>query len=87
MRQPLDKKIVIVFSDYGKGIKKDFLNKIFDPFFTTAGGKGGSGLGLNIVYKIVTNTLDGNIICKSQEDEGATFEISIAKYKLTKDED
>ena len=83
----LDKKIVIVFSDYGKGIKKDFLNKIFDPFFTTAGGKGGSGLGLNIVYKIVTNTLDGNIICKSQENEGATFEISIAKYKLTKDED
>ncbi|NQY24532.1 MAG: HAMP domain-containing protein [Campylobacteraceae bacterium] len=67
------KKIRIVYKDYGKGIKKENLNKIFDPFFTTNRNKGGTGLGLNIIYNIITTQLKGNISCDSQEGAGVKF--------------
>ena len=73
----LNDKIKITFCDYGKGIPKENLPKIFDAFFTTGGGSGGSGLGLNIVYKIVTISLGGEIICKSFENNGTIFTITI----------
>jgi signal transduction histidine kinase len=41
------------------------LHKIFDPFFTTKMGQGGSGLGMNIVYNIVTGVLKGTIRVES----------------------
>lgn len=70
-------KIVFKYSDDGKGIKKEFLSKIFDPFFTTKRGSGGTGLGLNIVYNIVTQKLDGSIKCISEVGEGTTFIIEL----------
>ncbi|MEZ4618136.1 MAG: ATP-binding protein [Caldilineaceae bacterium] len=44
----------------------------FDPFFTTA-RKGGTGLGLHIVYSLITQTMMGRIRCESQEDQGTQF--------------
>ncbi len=70
-----NKQIHIVFKDNGKGIKKENIEKIFDPFFTTNRENGGSGLGLNIIYNIITKTLNGSITCKSIEKEGVSFEI------------
>ncbi len=67
----------IVYEDNGNGITKENLSKIFDPFFTTNRGSGGTGLGLNIVYNIVTSQLDGTIKCNSIEGEGVTFTIYI----------
>lgn len=63
----------IVFSDDGHGIPAEYLDRIFDPFFTTRLGRGGSGLGLNIIYNIVTQVLGGSVDVRSQIGEGTTF--------------
>ena len=63
----------ITYSDDGCGIEPENLKKIFDPFFTTARSKGGSGLGLHIVYNLVTQTLKGTIKCESTAAVGTKF--------------
>ncbi|MCE3255683.1 MAG: hypothetical protein K0R25_1177 [Rickettsiaceae bacterium] len=73
----LDKKVILTFSDYGKGIPEENLPKIFDAFFTTGGGSGGVGLGLNIIYRIITIQLKGEIACVSKPGKGTTFIITI----------
>jgi PAS domain S-box-containing protein len=72
-------RVAIDFSDDGKGIAPENLPKIFDPFFTTRRGAGGSGLGLNIVFNLVTQKLQGYIRCDSMPGEGALFQIDIPK--------
>jgi len=69
----LDDQLKIEFSDNGKGVSADNLGKIFEPFFTTKRGAGGSGLGLHIVYNLVTQTLRGTIACRSTPGQGTTF--------------
>jgi len=49
------------------------LAKIFEPFFTTKRGEGGSGLGMHIVYNLVTQKLGGSINCESKVGTGAKF--------------
>ncbi len=73
----LDKNLNLRYSDNGKGIPTDIISNIFDPFFTTNRQGGGSGLGLHIVYNLVTHKLKGTIKCESVEGEGTTFNISI----------
>ena len=70
-----NKKLKIIYTDNGKGIKEENLGKIFDPFFTTNRSNGGTGLGLNIIYNMVTSTLKGSITCKSSVDKGVEFTI------------
>jgi len=65
----------LVYKDDGKGISSENLQKIFDPFFTTNRENGGSGLGLNIIYNIITKQLNGKIECESLEGEGVQFNI------------
>ena len=65
--------IQVTVIDNGCGIAPVHLGKVFDPFFTTKLGHGGSGLGLNIVYNIVTNTLGGTIRVESVQGEGTAF--------------
>ena len=71
------RQIEIVFSDDGIGIAEEHLKRIFDPFFTTKLGKGGSGLGLNIVHNIVTGSLGGKLNVMSRTGEGTTFTLTI----------
>ncbi|HEY8101391.1 MAG TPA: PAS domain-containing sensor histidine kinase [Burkholderiaceae bacterium] len=70
-------QVQINFADDGKGIPAEHLPKIFDPFFTTKRGSGGSGLGLNIVFNMVTRKLRGRVTCSSVEGEGTVFKIEI----------
>jgi signal transduction histidine kinase/ligand-binding sensor domain-containing protein len=71
-----DKELVIDYKDDGKGITREIIPKIFDPFFTTD-KKAGSGLGLHIVYNLVTQKLNGTIDYKSSQNEGARFSVHI----------
>lgn len=67
----------IAFSDNGCGIPAENIGKVFDPFFTTRRGHGGTGLGLNIVFNIVTKQLGGTITVQNVVDGGARFTICI----------
>ncbi|MBP7653262.1 HAMP domain-containing protein, partial [Candidatus Dependentiae bacterium] len=71
--------LIFRYSDNGKGIPHEYMNKIFNPFFTTKQGQGGSGLGLHILYNIIIQTLRGDITCESVEGEGVNFIIIIPK--------
>ncbi len=68
-------QIRIVICDNGCGIEPAHQSRIFDPFFTTKLGQGGSGLGLHIVYTLVTGLLGGRISLTSQSGQGARFEL------------
>ncbi|MBE9126992.1 MULTISPECIES: ATP-binding sensor histidine kinase [unclassified Coleofasciculus] len=70
-------QIILIYSDDGKGIPQEHLSKIFEPFFTTKRGQGGSGLGLHIVYNLVTQKLNATIECVSQVDAGTKFIIKL----------
>ena len=69
--------LVIIYSDDGRGMAADHLEKIFEPFFTTRMGQGGSGLGMHVVYNLVTQTLGGHIRCDSAPDRGMTITIRL----------
>jgi C4-dicarboxylate-specific signal transduction histidine kinase len=79
--QPDGNQLRFSFIDDGKGIPADVLPKIFEPFFTTKRGQGGSGLGLNIIYNIVHQSLGGTIRCESTVGEGTRFEITASGLK------
>lgn len=72
-----DAQVRIQVSDNGSGIADEHLAKVFDPFFTTKLGQGGSGLGLHIVYNIVSSTLGGHIRVTSQQGSGTTFAVEV----------
>ena len=67
-----DNYAVVSISDSGKGIPDDIKEKIFTPFFTTKGAGEGSGLGLDIVNKIIEKH-DGKIEVESEVGKGTTF--------------
>ncbi|RLA84358.1 MAG: hypothetical protein DRG78_01710 [Epsilonproteobacteria bacterium] len=66
----------IIIHDNAKGIPEDILPKIFDPYFTTKHQSQGTGLGLHMSYKIITQSLKGKISAKNEND-GATFTIQL----------
>ncbi len=65
--------LVFEYADNGKGITPENLSKIFEPFFTTKRGQGGTGLGLHIIYNLVSQKLQGTIKCQSQLGNGTNF--------------
>lgn len=73
------------FSDNGNGIPQENLGKIFDPFFTTMRGRGGSGLGLNIIHNLVTGPLQGQISVESQVGVGTTFIVRFPRNPVADD--
>jgi ligand-binding sensor domain-containing protein/signal transduction histidine kinase len=66
-------RVRIEFRDDGRGIPPEHLARIFDPFFTTRMGQGGTGLGLNIAYNIVTSLMKGTIRVESAPGQGTAF--------------
>lgn len=74
-----DDLVEICVSDDGRGIAAEHIGHIFDPFFTTRLGHGGSGLGLNIVYGIVTKLLGGRIQVASEPGKGTHFTLSLPR--------
>ena len=75
---PLDGGAVrIVFRDDGRGIPPEHQARIFDPFFTTRMGRGGTGLGLNICWNIVTTLLGGTVRADSTPGRGTAFVLEL----------
>jgi PAS domain S-box-containing protein len=74
--------VEVKVSDNGVGIPQKNLNQIFDPFFTTKNPGEGTGLGLNIVYRIVTK-YEGTIDVESKVNVGTTFTV---KFPIRRDE-
>jgi len=74
-----DELVIIQFDDNGIGIPEEYLDKIFDPFFTTKRGQGGTGLGLNIVFNIITKQFGGTISVQSKTGQGTQFKIAIPR--------
>ncbi|MGH6740166.1 MAG: sensor histidine kinase, partial [Bradyrhizobium sp.] len=67
--------IEIIFADSGAGMTPDVQRQAFDPFFTTRRDEGGTGLGLHIVYNLVTQQLGGRMMLESRLGQGTTFRI------------
>lgn len=69
-------QIYIEVVDNGKGMAEEDLEKIFEPFFTTKRGQGSSGgLGMYIVFNLVTQNLKGKIECNQVSGGGMKTEI------------
>lgn len=65
------------YCDNGKGMTSEERSRAFDAFYTTKRGRGGTGLGLHIVYNLVTQKLEGEINCESVPGMRTTFIIQI----------
>lgn len=76
-----DKYVVIKVKDNGIGMSKEILSRIFEPFFTTKNERG-NGLGLHIVYNIITS-MDGTIEVESKENYGSEFTIKLPIKEIT----
>ncbi|MEW6008884.1 MAG: ATP-binding protein [Candidatus Omnitrophota bacterium] len=77
----LDGKCQIKVSDNGIGVKKEDFDKLFTPFFTTkATANKGTGLGLFVIHKIITNNHKGKISVESIYKQGTTFIIELPLF-------
>jgi signal transduction histidine kinase len=69
-------RYILVVRDHGAGISPENLARIFEPFFTTARTQGGTGLGLAMVYNLVTAALHGTVNAESTLNQGTTITIT-----------
>jgi len=79
-----NKNVLIKIKDNAGGIPADILPSIFDPYFTTKHESMGTGIGLNMTYNLITNSMNGTIEATNIEFEydnnnyiGAEFTIEI----------
>jgi len=73
----------IEYEDNGQGIPENLSKRIFDPFVTTKRGQGGSGLGMHLVYNLVTQALNGSINLTTEEGQGVHFSIEFPVRVVT----
>jgi PAS domain S-box-containing protein len=71
--------VEIIFTDNGRGMSDDIRRRAFDPFFTTRRDQGGTGLGLHIVYNIVTSRLGGRISLTAEEGKGTQVRLLLPR--------
>ncbi|MDQ2083306.1 ATP-binding protein [Xanthobacteraceae bacterium Astr-EGSB] len=74
-----NRHIEISITDDGAGMAPDVLRQAFDPFFTTRRSEGGTGLGLHIVYNLVTQQLGGRLALSSRPGQGTMFRITLPR--------
>jgi signal transduction histidine kinase len=69
----------IFVSDDGVGMSDEIQRRAFDPFFTTRRGEGGTGLGLHIIFNLVTQQLGGRLAFESRPGWGTRFRITLPR--------
>ena len=77
-----DDIVILRCADDGVGVPAEVLARIFDPFFTTKRGSGGTGLGLHIVFNLVTKTLGGTISADSAPGQGLAITIRLPRVAI-----
>ncbi|OPX54979.1 His Kinase A (phospho-acceptor) domain-containing protein [Oceanospirillum multiglobuliferum] len=79
-------ELVFTYSDNGKGMALETLEKLFEPFYTTKRGSGCTGLGMHIVFNQVTQVLQGHIEATSSEQSGICIVIRAPRLELNTDQ-
>ncbi len=80
--QPTDDSLQIIFSDNGIGLKEEDRRKVFTPFFTTkVSSRRGTGLGLFVIRRIITELHQGEIRFESEYAKGTRFIINLPVAK------
>jgi signal transduction histidine kinase len=74
-----DDNVVVRISDNGPGMSPEVADKIFDPFFTTKPVGSGTGMGLDFVWKIVTDAHHGRISVETAPGEGTAFVVELPR--------
>lgn len=69
--------LILVYKDNGSGMSANTLSKIFDPFYSTSNESENSGLGMNVVYNLVQDKINGHLDVESTVGEGSTFTFQI----------
>lgn len=77
--EPAGDNVVLAYRDTGVGMAQEQKERIYDPFYTTTRGSGGTGLGMNIVYNLVTQTLKGSILLETSPGQGAIFILTLPR--------
>ncbi len=72
-----DGDILMEYQDNGVGMSAEQVNRVFEPFYTTTRGEGGTGLGMHIVYNLVTLKMSGSIIHFQPDGPGTGFRIRV----------
>ena len=73
-------QLLIEYTDDGNGLSVEVRKRIFDPFFTTD-LQNGMGLGMHLVYNVITQRMGGTIACQDPVDRGAHFHIEVPVLK------
>ncbi|HVX78751.1 MAG TPA: PAS domain S-box protein [Bradyrhizobium sp.] len=79
VREYGEDNVEVVFADNGCGMSLDVRRRAFDPFFTTRRDQGGTGLGLHIVYSIVTTRLGGRLDLDSEPGKGTRIRMILPR--------
>src|SRR5206468_5780322 len=75
----LQNDVDIFVSDDGVGMNEEVQRRALDPFFTTRRNEGGTGLGLHIIFNLVTQQLGGRMAFESRPGWGSRFRITIPR--------
>ena len=75
--QQAENDTCIEIQDNGRGLTDEETKNIFDPFYTTARNKGKIGLGMHIVYIIVTQSLYGTLSVKTNKQNGTSITLCL----------
>ena len=62
-----DNKFELIIKDSGTGIPENIIHRVFEPYFSTKHQSVGTGIGLSMVYKIITERLNGTILVENEE--------------------
>jgi signal transduction histidine kinase len=74
-----DEAVVVRIADNGPGMTPEIAGKIFDPFFTTKAVGSGTGMGLDFVWRIVTDAHHGRVAVQSEPGKGTTFVVELPR--------
>lgn len=72
-----DGRFLLTYEDDGKGMDETVRERLFDPFFTTNRSLGGTGLGMHVVYNLITRKLGGQVTVASAPGQGMRLSISL----------